>query len=95
MNKWSEFFYYDETSYTCIRRSKDWCSGLNNRIVKARKHDVAGSLSKDRHESYSVKVNNKSTRVHRIVWEIHHGDIPKGMMIDHIDRNSLNNKISN
>lgn len=33
--------------------------------------------------------------VHRVIWEMHHGPIPKGFIIDHDDRNKLNNKIDN
>lgn len=32
---------------------------------------------------------------HRVIWYIHHGLIPKGKEIDHIDRNKLNNDITN
>ncbi len=34
-------------------------------------------------------------RVHNIVWNMHHGIIPKGLVIDHIDRNRSNNLLSN
>lgn len=37
----------------------------------------------------------KQVGVHRVIWEMHNGPIPTGMVIDHIDRNSLNNKIEN
>lgn len=33
--------------------------------------------------------------VHRIVWMIHHGVIPSDKVIDHIDRDKLNNTIEN
>lgn len=33
--------------------------------------------------------------LHRIVYMIHYGDIPKGFVIDHIDRNKMNNNITN
>ena len=33
--------------------------------------------------------------IHRLVWVMHHGSIPQDKQIDHIDRNPLNNKISN
>ena len=33
--------------------------------------------------------------VHRIIWNIHYGKIPKGMIIDHINNDSLDNRIEN
>jgi hypothetical protein len=32
---------------------------------------------------------------HRIIWEMHNGNIPDGYVIDHADRNPLNNRIEN
>lgn len=32
---------------------------------------------------------------HRVIWNIFNGEIPDGMIIDHIDKNSLNNNINN
>lgn len=91
---WTEHFYYDESSPTGLRRAKDWCSGINHQIIKAYKGDVAGSLSQT--EGYfTVKVNNKSFRVHRIIWEMFNGKIVRGLQVDHLDRNRSNNLISN
>ena len=33
--------------------------------------------------------------IHRLVWEMHYGKIPKGMVIDHINRNKTDNRIEN
>ena len=33
--------------------------------------------------------------VHRVVWEEHHGKIPDGMQIDHINNNPIDNRIEN
>jgi hypothetical protein len=43
-----------------------------------------------------VKVNNTDYRVHRIVWKMYYGeDPPVGLEIDHINRNKVDNRISN
>jgi len=44
---------------------------------------------------WRIKYKNKSVQVHRIVWEIANGPIPSGLVVDHKDKNSLNNNISN
>lgn len=42
-------------------------------------------------------IDNKIHKVllHRLLYETYIGEIPKGMTIDHIDRNFLNNKLDN
>lgn len=42
-----------------------------------------------------LSVYNKTIRLHRFVWECFNGAIPKGMEIDHKDRNQSHNKPSN
>jgi hypothetical protein len=37
----------------------------------------------------------KKCYTHQIIWSMHHGPYPKGMVIDHIDRVRSNNLISN
>ena len=37
----------------------------------------------------------KSILLHRYIYELKYGKIPEGFFIDHIDRNPLNNQISN
>lgn len=49
----------------------------------------------DRDGYIRVRQNNKEYRAHRLIWELHHGEIPSGMLIDHIDGNVRNNDISN
>jgi hypothetical protein len=55
-----------------------------------KKDKPAGYLSK---KYKIVSINYKNYLNHRIIFLWHHGYIPKE--IDHIDRNSLNNKIEN
>ena len=67
------------------------------------------SLYGIKHKKMSISVNTKGygavgliyngvaskREVHRLVYEAFRGPIPKGYVIDHIDNNPLNNKISN
>ncbi|UFM70401.1 HNH endonuclease [Leclercia adecarboxylata] len=55
--------------------------------------DKAGYKMKSGH--HSVSVRGKRIYVHRIVWEIHYGEVPKGMVIDHINGNPDDNRIEN
>lgn len=55
--------------------------------------DMAGSKTKSGH--YIVSVNGKKEYAHRIIWEIHNGEIPAGMVIDHINGCQHDNRIEN
>lgn len=41
------------------------------------------------------RVYGKFKQIHRLIWEEHHGPIPDGCIIHHIDGDSLNNDIDN
>lgn len=51
----------------------------------------------ERKRCYAIRQNNscRHIRLHRVVFEMLNGPIPKGMEIDHIDGNGLNNCIEN
>ena len=40
-------------------------------------------------------VDRRQVGLHRLIWIWHHGAIPDGMFIDHIDQNPFNNRIEN
>lgn len=87
---WHDFFIYDETSKSGIRWKVD-VEVFTRCLVKA--GDEAG-YQRD-HGRYSVGFNNKRYMCHRIIWVMFNGSIDKNLLIDHIDRNASNNKISN
>lgn len=53
---------------------------------------------KDKKSGYylsSKKIGVSRVRLHRYMWEKHHGKIPKGFEVHHIDENKDNNEINN
>ena len=47
-------------------------------------------------DGYVIQYHNKKQwREHRWVWTQHHGEIPKGMEIDHINGKRDDNRIEN
>lgn len=62
--------------------------------------DEAGWEDKDGYLLVTLPRNLKPEggrvfKAHRIIWEMFNGDIPEGMLIDHIDGNKKNNKLEN
>jgi len=55
--------------------------------------DSAGCLNHD--GRIYVKVHGNRYSRHRLVWVMHYGNIPKGITIDHIDRDKSNDRIEN
>lgn len=44
---------------------------------------------------YGVRLSGRRYLISRLVWEYHHGPIPDGHVIDHIDHDRKNNRIEN
>jgi hypothetical protein len=55
--------------------------------------DLAGRVTSGGYLQVGYK--KKYYMVHTIIWKMHNGDIPEGLVVDHKDRNSFNNKIEN
>lgn len=51
------------------------------------------NLDKDNY--IRVRRNGREYRAHRLIWEMFNGPIPDDMLIDHIDGDTLNNRIEN
>lgn len=67
-----------------------WKKARNNSV---RINEEAGFLH---HTGYRyVKLFDFQYGVHRVLWNMRFGDIPKGMEVDHINGDRLDNSISN
>lgn len=65
-----------------------------NKNSHAKLFNTAGGL--DLSTSYwKLSFRGKRYKVHRVIWYLFHGEIDKGLVIDHIDGNPSNNKIEN
>lgn len=87
MLDYSQYLYYDEASPSGLR----W---LVTRNGNAKKDSVAGGLTADG-RYWKLQLNKKIHYLHRVVWELHYGTIPDGLVINHKDNNPHNNLISN
>lgn len=83
-----DYLFYDETSITGLRWKVDGSGKGGGNI---RKDAPAGTLKRG---YYITGLNSREYRNHRIIALLHDMDI-SGKVIDHIDRNTLNNKINN
>jgi len=79
---------YAKQLFDCIDGHLVW---KINKAKRIKVGDKAGTISKDGY--VRVFVDGKSYLAHKLVYLIKHGYMPTEL--DHIDRNKLNNKISN
>lgn len=79
---------YDEDSPTKLFWIKDVST-------VAKTGSVAGNNLKNPSAYPKISVRHYSLLIHRIVYTLHFGTIPDGMVVDHIDGNKKNNNISN
>jgi hypothetical protein len=75
-----------------ISQDGDILSISNSKVTKMK-------IKTDKHGYYMVMLssnnNIKNEFIHRLLYETFVGEIPNGILIDHIDRNQKNNKINN
>jgi len=91
----SEYVEYDPNSVTGLV----WKKWNRSKIKKTSRvaGDVAGYMTNDStgKQYYTVRICGKSLLVHRIIWTMLKGEIPKGYVVNHINSNGLDNTIEN
>lgn len=93
----AEYFYYDETSPSCLRWKIDrWSTtstGTLGRLVVSA-GDVAGHKRKDGY--WAVKYFGRGIKVHRVVYSLHNPDeVLDDVIFDHDNGDNSDNKIAN
>lgn len=100
--RWNEYFNYDDGlgrliwrerpigHFKATHRWKSWNVAHAGRVL------MGSPVSKDGSPTYlRVNILGVYHHAHRIIWEMHNGIIPEGMVIDHADGNPHNNRIQN
>ena len=64
-------------------------------INEKKQHFNGKNYWRDKSSGYYQNAQVKPHSLHRQVWIYHNGEIPKGLVIDHIDRDRNNNQIEN
>lgn len=88
------FKYVDGDLYWAERPISDFSTQRGYRVYNSR---FLGKKAGTRHNAgyWSINICNSIFLSHRIIWEMHHGPIPKGLEIDHIDMDRSNSRIEN
>lgn len=101
---WTELFTYNEATGELTWKRREGTPKMVGNFNKSYAGKVAGTKAyseackQGRPRGLTVTVRGLGLRgeyAHRIVWEMHNGPIPKGMMIDHINGNPFDNRLSN
>lgn len=93
-----KYFYYDESSPSCLRWKVNMYTGQYKTKINTSAGDVAGAWACSRVKSsgsWNTSLNGMKIKVHRVIYQLFHNDLTDKDYIDHLDGNPRNNKISN
>lgn len=90
--KVKKLFYYDESSKSCIRHLS---SSGNKRTFYGKEAGYACKNKRKQFIKWVVTINGSHYNAARVVWILHHGFIDSLFVVDHIDGDPSNNRISN
>lgn len=86
--EWGEYFEYLPDTGQLV-----WKIDRIHPRTKERKGDVAGRPQKRGY--LNLWIGGKLFLAHRVIWEMNNGKIPEGLVIDHKDHNTANNRLDN
>lgn len=93
---WEGVFVYDPTLPSCLRRISPIYFGKGHKTVKHMDCMVGQQVFRDgKPIAWYLKYKKKYQAVHRIIYEIFHGEIHEGLFIDHINGDPFDNRIEN
>jgi hypothetical protein len=92
-----EIVRYDPTSPSGLRWATNIYSGMYKNILMVSEGDAAGSYngSKQGGNYYKFQFDSVKYLCHKVIWEMTNGEVPKGYVVDHKDRNTRNNQLDN
>ncbi|QLP02863.1 HNH endonuclease [Enterobacter hormaechei] len=96
---WSNYFTYDPK--LGLLRWKQRPADIDDSAAKIRSWNKryagkeAGTTRTDGYIAVEIVFLKRKIKAHRIIWEMHNGPIPDGLVIDHINRNRSDNRLEN
>ena len=95
---WNEVFTYDLSSGILTWKPRLSGSAADKRFNTKTAGKVAGAVAAgkyNRPRGIAIGYRGKDFYAHRIVWEMHNGEIPIHMVIDHINGDATDNRLTN
>lgn len=88
-------FFYDPEVGMLFHRERDRAEFKSEADFRRHLLFVGKPVGKNATGYVTVEINGKTVPAHRIIWIIANGEIPCGMMIDHINGVRNDNRIGN
>lgn len=89
----SKYFKYDPSSPSHLTWKVTLYSAGDYGALLAEAGSPAGNF--DTNGYWRTSLGGTRYMVHRIIWELHYGKVPEGLLVDHIDLDRANNRIEN